>query len=57
VFDLKRSQDWAQSCLCRLTFELSGPRRQGALAAKRMIGFHRLAAKVPCRRGSARAKG
>jgi hypothetical protein len=57
VFDLKRSQEWAQSCLCRLTFELSGPRRQGALAAKRMIGFHRLAAKVPCRRGSARAKG
>jgi hypothetical protein len=41
----------------RLTFELSGPRRQGALAARRMIGLHRLAAKVPCRRGSARAKG
>jgi hypothetical protein len=37
VFDLKRSQEWAQSCLCRLTFELSGPRRQSALAARCMI--------------------
>jgi hypothetical protein len=41
----------------RITFELSGRRRRGALAARRMMKDEGLAAKVPCRWRSARAKG
>ena len=40
-----------------LTVKLSGPRQRGALAAMRMIDSQRIAAKVPCWCGSARAKG
>jgi hypothetical protein len=36
-----------------LTFELSGPQRQGALAARPMIDMLGWAAKVPCLGGSA----
>jgi hypothetical protein len=32
--------------------EVTGPRRRGALAARRMIDNERLAARVPCRSGS-----
>ena len=42
---------------CGLTFELRGRRRQGALAARRMIDSERLAAKVPCRWRSASSEG
>jgi hypothetical protein len=41
----------------RLTVKLSGPRQRGALAAMRMIDSQRIAAKVPCWCGSARAEG
>jgi hypothetical protein len=37
----------------RLTFELSGPQRQGALAARPMINMLGRAAKAPCLGGSA----
>jgi hypothetical protein len=40
-----------------LTYKLSGLRQRGALAAMRMIDSQRIAAKVPCWCGSARAKG
>ncbi len=38
--------------VCGLTFELRGPDRRGAWAARRSIDHERFAAQVPCRGGS-----
>ena len=38
--------------MCGLTFELRGPDRRGAWAARRSIDHERFAAQVPCRGGS-----